>query len=64
MNINMNAMLNQMTAVPVTGDEYRPWIAAVILILSVIVLVTLILVSKRSDDREDTYQDEDEDREK
>lgn len=61
--MNMNVILSQMLAAPVTGDGYKPWIAAVILILSVIVLVILILVSKRSDDKEDTYQDEDEGRE-
>lgn len=62
--MNMNVILSQIPATPMTGDGYKPWIAAVILILSVIVLVTLILASKRSDSREDTYQDEDEDREK
>lgn len=62
--MNMNVIVNQLLATPMTGDGYKPWIAAVMLILSVIVLVTLILVSKRSDSREDTYQDEDEGREK
>lgn len=62
--MNMNVIVNQLLATPMTGDGYKPWIAAVILILSVIVLVTLILVSKRSDSREDIYQDEDEGREK
>ncbi len=44
---------------PATGDEFRPWIAAIILILSVVVLIVLFLVRKRSDDSQDPYQDED-----
>lgn len=60
----MNILLNLLLTSPVTGDGYKPWIAAVILILSVIVLVVLILFSRHSDDKENTYQDEDESREK
>lgn len=47
---------------PATGDGIRPWLAAIILILSIIVLVTMVLISRRSgseDKPEDTFQDED-----
>ena len=48
---------------PMTGDKVRPWLAAVILIVSIIVLVVMILVSRRpgdSDKEDETYRDEDE----
>lgn len=45
---------------PVTGDRFRPWIAAIILIVSIIVLVVMILIGKNSDSKDDSYQDEDE----
>lgn len=48
---------------PMTGDKVRPWLAAVILIVSIIVLVVMILVSHRpgdSDKEDETYRDEDE----
>ena len=56
------AAMNQGVMSPVTGDGFRPWIAAVILIASVIVLVVMIVLSKRgdSDSKEDSFQDEDE----
>lgn len=59
----MNEIINHVLAAPVTGDGYKPWIAAVILIISVIVLVVLILASKRSGTGEDAYRDEDEESE-
>ena len=49
---------------PVMGDKFRPWIAAVILIVSVIVLIGLFVFSRKDEDgKEDTkptYEDEDE----
>lgn len=64
----MNQLINSLIglwmlsgmASPGTGDEFRPWIAAIILIVSIIVLVALFLVRKRNDSGEDSYQDEDE----
>lgn len=60
----MNQLINEWLLAgllsPGTGDEFRPWIAAVILILSVVVLVVLFLVRKRGDSGDDSYQDEDE----
>ena len=48
---------------PVTGDGFRPWIAAVILIISVIVLVGMIIFSRKDDSGEsgksDSFEDED-----
>lgn len=58
-------ILSQSLLSPETGDGFRPWIAAVILIVSVIVLVVMIVLSKRgdSDSKEESYresfQDED-----
>lgn len=48
-----------MGMVPVTGDRFRPWIAAIILIVSVIVLVTMLVIGKNKDSQEEDYQDED-----
>lgn len=61
MNQIWNFIVGQASISPITGDGFRPWIAAVILIVSVIVLVALILVSKRSDNKDSSFQDEDED---
>lgn len=47
---------------PITGDGIRPWLAAIILILSIVVLVAMVLLSRRSgngEKPEDTFQDED-----
>lgn len=48
---------------PGTGDNFRPWIAAVILIVSIIVLAGLFLFSRKDNsDRsksEENYEDED-----
>lgn len=60
----MSQILNQWymqgLSSPQTGDGFRPWIAAIILIVSVVVLVVLFLVSKNSDHKDDSYQNEDE----
>lgn len=64
MNQLINSLINSWMLAgilsPETGDGFRPWIAAIILIVSVIVLVALILVSRRNDNGDDSYQDEDE----
>ncbi len=54
-------ILNMLAGVPATGDGARPWIAAVILIVSVLVLIGLFVLGKRPDKQDDTFQDEDED---
>lgn len=46
-------------SIPVTGDGFRPWIAAVILIVSVVVLVTMFVLGRHKDSKEDD-KDEDE----
>ena len=43
---------------PVTGDKVRPWIAAVILIISVIVLIGVFVFQKRDKDSGDSSQEE------
>lgn len=58
----MNEIIYALAGVPVTGDGFRPWIAAVILIVSIVVLVAMIVMGKRSGDdsgQDDSYQDED-----
>ncbi len=47
-------------SIPVTGDGFRPWIAAVILIVSVVVLVTMFVLGRHKDSKEEEYKDEDE----
>jgi uncharacterized membrane protein SirB2 len=48
---------------PLTGDSFRPWIAAVILIVSIIVLVGLFVFSRKdTEDKQekmDSFEDED-----
>lgn len=59
--MELQSLLEQIVSmgmVPVTGDRFRPWIAAIILIASVIVLVTMLIIGKNKDSQED-YQDED-----
>lgn len=58
----MSGMIYALAGVPVTGDGFRPWIAAVILIVSIVILVAMIVMGKRSSDdseRDDSYRDED-----
>ncbi len=45
---------------PITGDGFRPWIAAVILIVSVVVLLVMMLAGRHSDRSDRTFEDEDE----
>lgn len=59
-SLNMQIVISLLP--PVTGDGIRPWLAAIILILSIIVLVTMVLISRRSGGekgQEDSYRDED-----
>ena len=60
MNQYLMAIMNSNVISPGTGDQLRPWIAALILIVSVIVLVAMIVLSKRPDSKDDSFQDEDE----
>ena len=65
MNLIFNFIASTFVSSPITGDGFRPWIAAVILIVSVIVLVAMFVISRRSDTdkdsgSEDSFQDEDE----
>ncbi len=57
-------LLHILAVSPVTGDKFRPWIAAVILIVSVIVLVGMFVFSRKDDSESpssgDSYEDEDE----
>lgn len=53
----MSGMIYALAGVPVTGDGFRPWIAAVILIVSIVILVAMIVMGKRSGD--DSERDED-----
>lgn len=58
----MSGMIYALAGVPITGDGFRPWIAAVILIVSIVILVAMIVMGKRSGDdseRDDSYRDED-----
>lgn len=58
----MNGIYASFATVPVTGDGFRPWIAAVILIVSVVILIAMIVMGKRSgedSDSDDSYRDED-----
>lgn len=46
---------------PGTGDQFRPWMAAVVLIVSVVVLVSLIISNRKENQEErNDYKDEDE----
>lgn len=48
---------------PITGDKVRPWVAAIILILSVIVLIGVFVFQKKEKDNDEVskevYEDED-----
>lgn len=55
----METMMLYLLASPATGDGSRPWIAAIILIVSVIVLISLFLLGRKSDKQDDSYRDED-----
>jgi LPXTG-motif cell wall-anchored protein len=52
-----------MKLTPQTGDQFRPWIAAIILIVSVLVLVGLFVFSRKDKEDEpeqtDSYDEED-----
>lgn len=60
----MYDLLQILTISPITGDKFRPWIAAVILIVSIIVLAGLFIFSRKDDTKQseskDFYEDEDE----
>ncbi len=60
----MYDVLQSLAMSPVTGDKFKPWIAAVILIVSIVVLAGLFLFSRKDDTdqskTENSYEDEDE----
>jgi len=58
MNVMQLAAVMTQVLSPVTGDKVRPWIAAVILIVSVIVLIGVFVFGKRDKDSEDSSQEE------
>ena len=52
----MNGLLDMLVISPVTGDGFRPWIAAIVLILSIIVLIGLFVFGRRDGEEKDKTQ--------
>ena len=52
----MNEVWNMLAISPITGDGFRPWIAAIVLIVSIIVLIGLFVFGRKDGDEKDKQE--------
>lgn len=50
-------MFNFLMGIPNTGDNARPWLVAICMIVSIIVVVTLFIIGQKNKTDEDDFDE-------